>query len=113
MDMCLESQCKPLAATPELWAAISGPLDAFYGKAPADATPQVTLHENVIAREGKFPILETYLETRTTWSTPINEEEVANQSNEDWDVNAGQKRMRRLSCLVLGLMIITVIMLVL
>lgn len=98
---------------PELWATLSRPLKTLHGQIPADATPQVTLHENVIARKRKPPAIGTYPETRTAWRTPIRETEVVGQANKDWDVDFGQKRIRRLPCLVLGLLIITVIMLLL
>lgn len=60
--------------------------------------------------EGKILLVETYSESCAAWLRPIGESEAASQANEHWDINLGQKRDRRLPCLALGLMIITVIM---
>lgn len=60
--------------------------------------------------EGKILLVEIYPESCTAWIRPIGESEAASQAKEHWDINLGQKRNRRLPCLALGLMIITVIM---
>lgn len=59
------------------------------------------------------PISERILRTPTAWRPKIGEAALASQASEDWDVKAGPQRLRRLGCVGIALVVITVVMMVL
>ena len=67
----------------------------------------------VIGQKGQdLPIGDRILEAPTAWRAKIGEIAVTSQAEEKWDGKNGNKRLRRLGCVVMGLLVITVVMFV-
>ena len=52
------------------------------------------------------------LDIPKAWRAKIGEVAMRSQAEENWDGKNGNRRLRRLGCVVMGMLVITVIMLV-
>ena len=68
--------------------------------------------ENVGQEGQKLPISDRNLGTPTAWRAKIGETAVESQAEENWEGKNGKRRLRRLGCVVMGLLLITVVMFV-
>lgn len=59
-----------------------------------------------------MPISDRILGTPTAWRAKVGEIAVKSQAEENWDSKNGKRRLRRLGCVVMGLLLITVVMFV-
>ena len=67
--------------------------------------------ENVSQKSEDLPISDSILGTATIGGAKIGEIAVQSQAEENWD-GKNRKRLRRLGCVVMGLLVITVVMFV-
>lgn len=68
--------------------------------------------ETVSQKGQDLPISVKILGTLTAWRAKIDEIAVKSQAEENWDGKNGNRRLRRLGCVVMGLLVITVVMFV-
>lgn len=68
--------------------------------------------ENISQKGQDLPISDMILGTPTAWRAKIGEIAVKSQAEENWDGKNGKRRLRRLGCVVMGLLVITVVMFV-
>lgn len=68
--------------------------------------------ENVGQKGQNLPISDRILGTPTAWRAKVGEIAVKSQAEENWDSKNGKRRLRRLGCVVMGLLLITVVMFV-
>ena len=68
--------------------------------------------EIVNQKSQDLPTSNIFLGNSTTWRAKIGEIAVRSQAEEIWDIGKGKRGLRRLGCVVMGLLVMTVVMLV-
>lgn len=135
-DLCLEYHYKTLAVFPPLpnlynTASVSRgfhncviptTMDSVRmsispGSLSPDGVPGLCVSQNCqpenIRQTGQnLPISDRILGTPTAWRAKIGEIAVKSQAEENWDGKNGKRTLRRLGCVVTGLLLITVVMFV-
>ena len=69
--------------------------------------------ENVNQKNQDLPISDIIIKTSRLWRAKIGEIAVRSQAEENWDGKNRERRLRRLGCIVFGLVVVTVVMFVL
>ena len=68
--------------------------------------------ENVNQKNQDLPTSNIFLGDLDAWRAKLGEIAMRSQAEENWDVAQGKRRLRRLGCVVMGLVVITVVMFV-
>ena len=91
----------------------SGSLSSVFtdGTGPTCAS-QKCQPENISQKGQDVLISDTSLGTSIAWGAKIGEIAVESQAEEKWDGKNAKRRLRRLGCVVMGLLVITVVMFV-
>ena len=70
------------------------------------------LPESISHHSRDVPIDDRSLEASAAWGAKMGKIAIKSQADESWDGKKGKKRLRRLGCVVMGLVVITVVMFV-
>lgn len=68
--------------------------------------------KNLSQTSQALPISDKVIGISTAWKAKIGKIAAKSQADEDWDTKSGNRRLRRLGCVVMGFLVITVVMFV-
>lgn len=88
------------------------PSSLFTDRAIPICTSQNCPPENISQKGQDLPISDTILGNPTAWRAKIGEIAVKSQAEENWDGRDSKRRLRKLGCVAMGLLVITAVMFV-